>query len=261
MAKLFNIPLPLIRKYGFYLFIFFTLSNSSCLTYKYSKSNKRTFHVRKEFKKKVYNSENRLFKGRMNSKITINGSRYIRMQFPGILKGKERYLTITLPHDERNKKVTIGEDDAQIPGEKPEGLAFLFFKTSSSTLSMFTQVAKGQKDYKPQHFLSGYFRYPLKLKKYPITLCQLDLSSLRRYSLRCFTWKLWENKPLVTSYHFNYKTDNYKNLENIRWVARSKGYRALRYMGYVGTVAVDIVTSPVQLIFLYFFFYSGGDID
>lgn len=233
-------------------FFLVLLFSTGCFTAKYHQYNVKKFHVRKEFVRPS-GGRQKVFKGSVTPRVRVGDVLYHELSIPGVLAGGGRNLVMRVPVSERERQVRFKEYQQEPTSRGSGGLAYLVLNMSSSVRHLLFALGKGQKKMDPKTFLS-YLGQTVEKIEYPTVVCSLGLSSRDRYDLRCITFSLWEGRPIVTAFHQNARTDNYDHhMEDLKWVRRSSGRLILHLMGYLGTLAVDIVTLPVQLVVFPFY--------
>jgi hypothetical protein len=227
------------------LFILPLMLPISCITSEYHKSNKHYTHVHREFQH--FKGKYRIYEGEYNGQLERDNKKYYHVHFSGVLKGDNRYLNLYLPSDILGKSIIF---DSQMQGSGRK-CAYLLFQRACCINDHLYKILLYLKEGEvsdPVKIMKKHLNYELKTRDYPIVLCTLDFSNIFNYSIIFIVWeKSSAGIPFVSKkviipgkkYDFNMR---------ITWQERSRTMYAIRMVGYVGTVAADIITSPIQLI-------------
>ncbi len=229
-----------------------------------------------------FDSGTKVFKGVWAGKREINGESYHYLQFDGLLKGEGRYLDVMIPlKGKSSPAIEIGpggnltetkalvprpgdvmfkESDKRINGDRPAYLIFQIYSNIDMKpfYALFNQKVGQVSD--PKDILKEHFNYVIEDPQYPIALVKLDFVLNYSYSARALVWEkgIGEKAHVVCE---GLDLDKYDGPRfNIEWNERSKLIYGLRQAGYIGTVVADVVTSPVQLIYLLLVAASGGGV-
>jgi hypothetical protein len=219
-----------------YLFpVLLAVSTGQCITSHYHDETVDYANPRHEFK---------------SGKKTIPGHAVSRtdgstdIYFADILEGKERLLKITTPPGVKDLHIT----DTYTAKTEGSDAYLVFVDVCCTDQDLFRELVLhnvGDRG-KPLEILKQAGAESTKPAD-RITIVSLDESNIFTFSASVTTWKKEALDYVVESVHI--EVGPYSKM-SLPWRERSYVVFGLRQFGYPGTVLLDILTSPVQLLYL-----------
>jgi hypothetical protein len=268
---------------GVYLIIL--LSCAGCITASYQRSNDAYSHSRREFTPQ-FNNNTMIIKGQWAEEVDYRGGRCRRLQFDNVLKGDGRFFDVMIPLEAYRMKGYHGtwpygrnesedlpvhqglpfftESDRKTNGGHPAYL-ILHDPTHVDTElfnAFFNLKVGGTAD--PNGLMKKHFNYVITDAAYPLAVVKLEIQGQDRYrehdrfGAHAVLWdRTPDGKTVITAYS-SVSDEFHGDHMDIRWKERNKPLFVIRQAGYVGTAIADIITSPVQLVWMVLSAMGGG---
>jgi hypothetical protein len=247
---------------------------AGCITSSYNKSNEEYRHVFREFDF-TFPGTHRVYRGTWGETL-VGGKKYRLFQFQGVLKGEGRLFSVMVPDLNelapekagiavpKNYVDSLGsmqftDSEGLASGDRPAYLLLqrmMPMDDMKSFYALFNQKKNLRSD--PAALLKEHFGYDIEGPGYPLALVDLDVTLNYRYSARCIIWDR-DGAGSTRVAYVGLDGDSYDNPRmDIGWSERNRPVYLLRQLGYAGTVIADIVTSPVQLVYVLLLGSAGG---
>lgn len=232
------------------------LNAAGCATATYHDRFKNVSSERNEF---IDPEENyTLHRGTLSPvEIVRGGRKYHELQFKDILAGRGRYLNILIPVQYGSDPV-IFESHTEISTGKP---AYIFFERSCC-MEDYREILdpiQSRKVENDPELMKKIIRekFPESAgSNSPVIFCHLVFSNVYNYDLIYQVWRPYPGgTPLFDSGYYLQKP--YSTID-VKWGERSIPGTVAVKAGYVFPVALDVVTSPVQLLAVLVYFAAGG---
>ena len=229
---------------------------TGCATVTYHDKFKTVSSERNEFSD--FDEKYILYKGTLSPvEVTRNGLKYNELQFRDVLAGNGRFLNILIPVKSGTDPV-IYEASAEIKTGKT---AYLFFERSCCT-DEYREVLDPVNSREVEN--DSELMKKIIREKFaesagsdsPVFICRMVFSNVYNYDLIYQVWRPYPGgTPLFDSGY--YLQQPYSTID-VKWRERSRVKTAAVKAGYVLPVALDIVTSPIQLVGVIIYFAAGG---
>lgn len=239
-----------------FLIMFALLNFTGCATTTYHDRFKTVSSERHEFEDLEENYK--LYRGVLSAdKIVRDNRKYYRVQFRDILAGEGRLLDILIS-EEYGVNPVIYETAEEIKNGRPAYIVLVRMCCDEGHNEIFDPVTSREIE------KSADTMNKVLQKKFPesadtdspVIFCRLSFYNIYHYSLEYNIWKPRNAAPPFSECGF-YLDAQYSTLD-VKWRRRSRVKTAAVKAGYILPVAVDIITSPVQLICIAAYFAAGG---
>jgi len=116
----------------------------------------------------------------------------------------------------------------------------------------------------PAALMKKQFNYAIKGAEYPLAIVKLEIQGQDRYrehdafNANAVIWDRTKDGKAAVTCCGSVADEFYGDHMDIKWKERSRFVYALRQGGYIGTAIADVVTSPVQLVWLILGAMGGG---
>ena len=232
------------------------LNAAGCATISYHDHFKYANSERNEFA--GFNGKYKLYRGILLPEVVErNGIEYHELQFRDVLAGSGRYLNILVPVREGSDPV-IYETPSEIKAGKT---AYLFVERMCCTddYKEILDPLHSRDVEKDPELMKRIIREQFPESEgsaSPVIFCSLVFSNVFHYDLMYQVWRPYPGgTPLYESGFYLQKP--YSTID-VNWDERSIAGAVAVKAGYIFPVALDIVTSPVQLVAVLVYVAAGG---
>ena len=224
-----------MKKYLFLLILIFTNGISSSYS-------KRFDPVHYSYSQNEYGKVKPVTLGKEVDSFSKNGE--IVVQFENVLEGKGRIISYRINHDEKKYKITEAD-----PSSKEKRISFLLYRVG---LNLFDENKKI-----PERNLISVGINKEDIRDEIVLIFMSELSSRIQYVII----ERKKTDPEIFEKNFMPRTVQLYS-DDLKWVVRDTPTyyfkNTLYYLGFIITVPLDIITSPIQLIGGAYILFSGG---
>jgi hypothetical protein len=208
----------------------------------------------------------KVVKGAYTGIIEFKGNKYYQLQFPDLLRGENRYLNI-YQGIEKGINPYVFESDSQVSG-KPAFIMYAFDEFGSNTSTLYYKLFKDEFYKTPQFFLDTIGESD-ELENDTLIVLAFDIISgsfskeiNNSIKTEIIIW-IKSNNGTFTAFKNTDLMYAFENSGNctINQTNTNKLYDNLKLIWWT---VVDIVTAPIQLIIIIFYFvivlFKGGPV-
>ncbi len=207
----------------------------------------------KDFKKEFdnFSGVSKMYQGYFIDSKNINGKQYKTYCFNTVLDGKGRSLQMDVPMDFSYYPLITEKQE----NKTTENIAFLLVKAHMDMECLdITEKLFFPTNPVPQSPDIVLDSIPEKEKirtQDSITVLMIDFGNVYHRTISEICWKKQQNGSFLAERRtFFEETSTEYQKPKLKWKIRSRVIYALRHLGYILTVSIDIVTFPIQLIIL-----------